>query len=76
MQPQKYEPVTITWAKDHCTGIEIHCMKCAYMEIVGFDGYGDSETIPDLPKSRTYRCPRCGSTEIQTRPRYPQAQGT
>ncbi len=51
-------------------------MKCAYMEIVGYDVYRDSETISDLPKSWTYRCPRCTSTEIQTHPRYPQALGT
>lgn len=65
------DPVTIAFAKEHCTGVQVHCMRCQQMTIVSCDLFQDEELVPDLPKRRRFRCTRCGGARVETRPNYP-----
>lgn len=67
---QTINPIDIAFAKKRCAGIIIDCVRCAYHEVVGFEGFGNQELIIDLPKRRDWRCPRCGGRDIECRPDY------
>ncbi len=69
-RPRATKPVDIAFAKEHCAGIIIDCVRCACHEVVGFEGFGDRELVIDLPKRRNWRCPRCGGREIESRPKF------
>lgn len=65
------DPITIAFAKQNCTGIQVHCLKCQQMTVIGFDRFQDDELVIDLPKRRRFRCTRCAKTWVETRPQYP-----
>ncbi|WP_281932169.1 hypothetical protein [Roseibium album] len=68
----KTDPVTIAWARARGARIQVHCLRCCKMTVIGLDRFADHELIPDLTRHHTFRCTRCGSTNSETRPDYPE----
>lgn len=65
------DPVTIAFAKAHCTGVQVHCMRCQNFVVIGFDAFHDEWLVMDLPRHKRFRCSRCGGSWVETRPDYP-----
>lgn len=68
---QATNPITVAFARKSGCRLIIDCPRCAYHEVVGLDGFGQDELVVDLHKRRTWSCPRCGGTMLETRPQYP-----
>lgn len=70
MRPQNQNLVTVDFVKSVNGHVVVDCLNCSYHEIISFDGIQDHEIVIDLPKSRNWRCPRCGSIKVDSRPKY------
>jgi len=74
MKPlRQLDPITVAFAKAHCSAIRLDCLNCAYHEDVGFAGYLDQERVIDLPRNHGHSCPRCGNANpemLSARPVY------
>lgn len=55
-----------------CTAIELHCNGCGRMVIRSFveAKVKDTDTVATLAR-RVKPCSRCGSSNVQVRPRWP-----
>ncbi len=65
-------PVDVAFAKKHCAGVQVHCLRCQNFVVIGFEGFLDEWLVMDLPRRRRFRCTRCGGARVETRPNYPQ----
>ncbi|MBG6173067.1 phage FluMu protein Com [Labrenzia sp. EL_208] len=67
--------MTIAQAKEQSAGIQVHCLRCAKVNVIGLERFAHHELIPDLARRYTFRCTRCGSVSAETRPDYPEFGG-
>lgn len=71
--PANIKPITISEARELCDGVQVHCLRCANMTVLGLDAFDDREVIAALSKRRRFRCARCGNKWVETRPNFKQS---
>ncbi len=74
MKLSQINPISIAWARQNCTGIEIHCLRCSWVAKTDWNRFEGNESLIDLPRRHRFVCGRCGNRNpeyIQARPVYP-----
>jgi DNA-directed RNA polymerase subunit M/transcription elongation factor TFIIS len=68
MSEEKRQPVTI--ADLHAAGmrLSIDCLKCGRFGYLDAARFRDDDPVPALPKRYRFKCGRCGSRKVTTRP--------
>ncbi len=64
------KPLTIADAKEHCDGVQVHCLSCSNFTVLGFENFRDTAVIAELSKRHKFVCTRCGHSLAETRPNY------
>ncbi|GAB2206052.1 hypothetical protein ROS1_28680 [Roseibium sp. ROS1] len=72
--PPSTDPITVAFAREASCQLIIDCLQCAYSEVLPLDGFPPDAFVMDLHKGRGWRCPRCGGTALETRPKYPSKE--
>lgn len=78
-QGRQLNPITVTWARQNCSGIEIHCLRCSHVGEVDWNRFNENDVLIDLPRRYRFVCSNCRSWDrerIQARPVYPYRSDT
>lgn len=68
MKEEKPEPLRIADLVAAGMRLSIECHTCGRFRYLDPGRFKDDDAVPALPKLYSFKCERCGSTDVTTRP--------